>query len=165
MNLQAQESKKFEHPNSILLDLGGHGLFYSLNNERILINNDRLKTTGQVGISYYPASTGIRDVWMPVGINEIFSFSNHHFEAGAGVVFIREALRETYNTASEWFWSTLLSGRIGYRYQKPEGRLIVRIGFTPVLESSSLGGPDPVESENSWTEFHPMPGASLGYSF
>ena len=51
--------QKIENKNSIQIELGGHGLFYSINYERIIINGDRFKTTGQLGISYYPPNTGI----------------------------------------------------------------------------------------------------------
>jgi len=138
------------------VDLGGHGLFYSLNYERILLNGGRFKTASQAGISYYPPRTGIRDIWIPLGINEIFSFGNHHLEAGIGYLPIREALRYPDDTPDEWFWSHLMTGRIGYRFQKPEGRLILRAAFTPVLEMEYLGHGD---------EFHPLGGISVGYSF
>jgi len=132
------------NPNSVQLELGGHGLIYSLNYERILSNNDIFKTAGQIGISYYPPVTGIIDVWIPLGINEIISFGNHHIEAGVGVIVIRESTREPDNSASDWNWNGFLSGRIGYRYQKPSGRFILRAGFTPVIESNLFNGPNVV---------------------
>ena len=146
-------SNKFQNKNSFQLDLGGHGLFYSVNYERILINGNRFKTASQLGISYYPASTGIRDIWMPIGVNEILSFGKHHIEAGLGYIVIREATRDPENNPDEWFWSGIMSGRIGYRYQKPGGRLILRAAFTPFMEHGSAH------------EFHPSGGISVGYSF
>jgi hypothetical protein len=146
----------FQTRNSFQVDLGGHGLFYSLNYERILLNGGRFKTASQAGVSYYPASTGIRDIWIPMGINEVFSFGQHHMEAGIGYMPIREATRDPENNPSEWFWSHMVTGRIGYRYQKPGGRLILRAAFTPVLEIEILDHGD---------EFHPLGGISVGYSF
>jgi len=150
---QDQSSTKFQNKNSFQLDLGGHGLFYSVNYERILINGNRFKTASQIGFSYYPASTGIRDIWMPIGVNEILSFGKHHIEAGLGYIVIREAIRDPENNPDEWFWSGIMSGRVGYRYQKPGGRLILRAAFTPFLEHGSAH------------EFHPSGGVSVGYSF
>jgi hypothetical protein len=49
-------------------------------------------------------------------------------------------------------WSAFLTGRVGYRYQKPNGRFIFRIGFTPLYE---LDG----------NELHPSGGLSFGSSF
>ena len=150
---QQTDNKKFHHRNSFQIELGGHGLFYSLNYERILVNGQNFKTNAQLGISYYPPSTGVRDVWMPIYINELYSFGNHHIEGGLGYVVIREAIRDTENNPEEWFWSGLFTGRIGYRFQKPDGRLILRAGFTPFMEHDIA------------TEFHPSGGASIGYSF
>ncbi len=131
-------------------------MFYSLNYERILLNGERFKTASQVGISYYPPKAGMRDIWIPIGINELFSFGNHHLEAGIGYMPIREATRDLENNPDEWFWSHMTTGRIGYRYQKPSGRLILRAAFTPILEIDPLGHGD---------EFHPLGGISIGYSF
>lgn len=150
---QNENSNKFQHKNSLQLDLGGHGLFYSVNYERILLNGNKLKTASQLGFSYYPPSTGIRDLWMPIGINEVLSFGKHHIEAGLGYIVIREATRGLENNAEEWFWSGVMSGRVGYRYQNPGGRLILRAAFTPFMEY----GTD--------REFHPSGGVSVGYNF
>ena len=91
-----------------------------------------------------------------MGINEIFSLGNHHIEAGLGFIAIREAARDSENNPDYWFWSTMFSGRVGYRYQKPDGRFLFRAGFTPVLE---VGG------GTNATEFHPLAGVSFGYTF
>lgn len=154
---------RFINPNSVQLEAGGHGLFYSLNYERVLINRNRFKTTAQLGVSYYPASTGVRDVWLPVSINEIVSFGNHHLEIGLGMVPIREALRDSENIATEWYWSGMVSGRIGYRYQKPDGQFLLRAGFTPLAEVNGL---DPtIRFIRKRIEFHPLAGISVGYAF
>ncbi|MEA3495542.1 MAG: hypothetical protein U9R42_05840 [Bacteroidota bacterium] len=158
-------SQKINLQNSVQIDLGGHGLLYSINYERIFINNNAFKTAGQIGISYYPPSSGIRDVWIPIGINELFSFNNHHLETGLGLVIIREATRNIDNSPNYWFWSWLYSGRIGYRYQKPNGRLILRVGFTPLLETSLLNESDINNVGGLRLEFHPLPVVSIGYNF
>jgi hypothetical protein len=91
---------------------------------------------------------------MPLVINEIFSFTKHHIELGAGYVLIREAFRDPENNATSWFWSRATTGRLGYRYQAPDGRIILRVGFTPFLE---------YEGHNY--EFHPSCGLAFGYNF
>ena len=120
------------------------------------MNGNRFKTASQVGVSYYPPKTGMRDIWIPIGINELLSFGNHHLEAGIGYLPIREATRDPELQVREWFWSHMVTGRIGYRFQKPDGRLILRAAFIPVLEIDQLGHGD---------EFHPLGGISVGYSF
>lgn len=151
---QNNHDGRFSHPNSIQLDLGGHGLFYSLNYERIILNYPRWKTSAQVGIAYYPPATGILDVWMPVGANEMFSFGKHHVEGGLGFVWVRESGRDLNNKPVHWFWSHFASGRLGYRYQKPDGRFLFRVAFTPLLDVDA----------NS-CEFHPLGGGTIGYAF
>jgi len=151
---QGVESNKFSLKNSFQIEAGGHGLFYSLNYERILINGNQFKTAAQAGFSFYPKQTGVRDVWMPVVINELFSFTKHHIELGVGHVFIREASRDVENNPLAWFWSGAFTGRLGYRYQSPDGRIIFRLGFTPFLEY-----------EDRQYEFHPSGGLSIGYCF
>ena len=151
---QDNEANKFIFKNSIQIEAGGHGLFYSINYERILFNHKTFKTTVQGGISYYPKQTGVRDIWMPLVINEIFSFTKHHVELGAGYVLIREASRDYENNATSWFWSGVMTGRLGYRYQAPGGRIIIRAGFTPFLV---------YEGHNY--EFHPSGGLAFGYNF
>ncbi|WP_296618481.1 hypothetical protein [Marivirga sp.] len=159
----AQEEKGFEYRNNMQFELGGHGLVYSINYERILINNGSFKTAAQLGISYYPPFIGFRDVWMPIGINEIISFNNHHFKAGLGVIVIREAARHPDNTAADWNWDGFLSGRIGYRYQKPDGRFVFRLGFTPIVETNLFSKYK--YNTKLFSDFHPSPAVSIGYGF
>jgi hypothetical protein len=128
LNILGQEdhSDPFNFKNSAQIEVGGHGLFYSLNYERILINGSQFKTTAQGGISFYPKHTGVRDLWMPIVVNELFSFTKHHLEIGIGHVLIREASRDMENNPINWYWSGVITGRIGYRYQQPAGRIIIR---------------------------------------
>lgn len=148
--------KSFTKKNSVQLDLGGHGFLYSLNFERIIFNSDRFKTGLQAGVSYYPVSTGVRNFWFPMTLNEIISFNQHHVEIGGGVVFTYEKIMssEQYHIPSRWEWFKFYAGRIGYRYQKPEGKFIFRAGFTPLMEI-----------EDFYREFHPTGGVSFGYAF
>ena len=143
----------FDYRNSVQLELGGHGLIYSLNYERILINNPKLKTTVQAGIAYYPPKADIIDIWIPVLVNEIISFNEHHMEIGIGHVFTVESTRNLENPPSDWELHGFLTGRLGYRLQKPGSRFIMRAAFTPLLS---------IENE---TEFHPTGGLSFGYAF
>ncbi len=152
MSQQASKGS-FQNKNSFQFELGGHGLIYSLNYERILLNGHKFKTASQIGISYYPPSAGMRDIWLPICINEIYSFGSHHIEGGIGYVIIRESTRDMEDNLDEWFWSGVFTGRIGYRYQKPDGRLILRAGFTPFMEHGTAH------------EFHPSGGISVGYNF
>jgi hypothetical protein len=152
---------KFNTRNSVQLDAGGHGMFYSLNYERIIFNGDRFKTTAQVGFAYYPPSWGYLELWMPIGINEIISLkNNHHIELGVGIVPIRSPSpgMEMYDSYSPW--SRFLSARLGYRYQKPDGKFLFRAGFTPLAEGILR-----INGQFSNLSIYPLVGVSFGYSF
>lgn len=146
--------KGFQNKNSFHIDLGVHGILFAVHYERIIINNRLFKTAGQIGISYFPPIFGNKYLWIPLEINEICSFKNHHIEAGFGMVVIRET-----------DWGGLLSGRIGYRYQKPSGRFIFRVGLTPVFESNLVDVPNGFIKLLYLSEFNYFPGVSIGYSF
>lgn len=147
--------QKIENKNSVQFELGGHGLFYSINYERIIINGDRFKTTGQLGISYYPPNTGIIELWIPVVINELISLGHHHIEIGAGYILINEKKNVYIDGEFRKRMGGFITGRIGYRYQKTDHKLFYRVGFTPFIET----GP-----RNSWY-FYPSGGASIGITF
>lgn len=146
-------NQTFSRRNSVQFDLGGPGLIYSFNYERMLINGRRKKTAIQIGASYYPPNSGIRDIWIPIGVNELFSRSEHHLEVGLGWIIIREASRDSENEVVDWFWSTMMFARLGYRYQRPDGKFIFRAAFTPFFEFEGT------------REIHPSGGVSIGYSF
>jgi hypothetical protein len=143
----------FDYRNSVQLELGGHGLIYSLNYERILMNAPRFKTAVQAGFAYYPPKADIIDIWIPVLVNGILSFNEHHIEIGIGHVFTVESTRNLENPPTSWELHGFLTGRLGYRLQKQGSHFIMRAAFTPLIN---------LENE---TEFHPTGGLSFGYAF
>ena len=161
----AQEAKVITYKNNAQLELGGHGILYSVNYERFIINKEKFKTAIQLGVAYYPPFTGLRDVWIPVGVNEIISFGKHHIEAGIGTIIIRESTRGVDNQAVDWDWNGFFSGRLGYRYQKTDGKFLWRAGFTPVIESTLFDHATAIPRESLFIAFYPLAALSVGYSF
>jgi len=149
-------SNRFKRKNSVQLELGGHGLAYSLNYERNLLNARFFKTSVQLGFSFYPKPIDLRSrLWIPLSINQLFSLKQHHLEAGLGLVFTQfQNYSIEGSMIAENKLETFISGKIGYRYQKPEGRMQYKILFTPLLEK-----------EYSGYEFHPLAAVSIGYTF
>jgi hypothetical protein len=127
----------FSRLNSIQLDLLGHGGIYSLNYERVQFNGPRFKTVLRAGAGIYPAwqgDSGIR-FKIPVTIHQLLTIAGgHHAELGAGFVFTNE-----YNFITLPFAARLqgveeyAAFHLGYRYQHPNRRLILKAGFTPFL--------------------------------
>jgi hypothetical protein len=149
----------YPHPNSIQLDIGSYGLFYSMHYERIILNMKNLTTSGRLGISIMNSVIGTNLFYLPIEVNELYSFKNHHIEIGLGFIIENEV---SLNGNMEWTLIDRLTGRIGYRYQRFGGKVIFRIGYTPFLFSYANSGENfltaPKEYFNSF-------GASIGYSF
>lgn len=124
----------FRYRNSLQLEAFGPGAYYSLNYERNLINLPRMKTSFQIGGAYYPPATGVITLLFPVRLNQLYSFGRHHLESGIGVIF---TFSDTDNGATplrDYDFETFLTASLGYRYQKPDGRWLLKVLFTPVLE-------------------------------
>ena len=176
--IHAQKEEKlsyvFKYKNSVQLGLMGHGAFYSVNYERVLLNYSRFKTTAEIGAGYYPdeIAEGLLDVytlWMPVMINNFYSLSptlgHQNIEAGIGHVFIRDRhfsiAYPRYYGLKKWYQGYAVF-KIGYRYQKPEGRMIFRIYYSPFIEyyvDFYHGG------NIGYRDFHHWGGISIGYAF
>ncbi|MFZ6051032.1 hypothetical protein [Halocola ammonii] len=147
--------KAFDNTNSVQAELFGHGLFYSASFEKIILNGQRIKTSAQLGAAVYPSSIDIRgNFWAPVLLNEIISFGNHHAEIGGGFLLINEPVTSpTIRESDSKEWNPMATARIGYRYQKPDGRWIFRLAFTPIIE------------EWRTDMIHPSGGVAVGYAF
>ena len=123
----------FSRKNSLNFEAFGHGLYYSLSYERILINDYHFKLAGQVGVSVYPYPDQI-DIWIPISLNYIRTFGvkrKHHAEIGLGHV---ARYNQLYNHAINNPWQTFITMKAGYRFQKPNGRWIFKALFTPFYE-------------------------------
>ena len=163
-------SAQFQKYNSVSLELGGHGVFYSINYERVFLNRERWKIAGDVGLSWYPQKTGMIDFWIPTLITGLISFNQHHLEAGFGHIYtIENPPPENYlGLPVPNYHNNLITCRFGYRYQKPNGRLILKIAYTPMQEYAVINKKvDPYITENRYymSEFHYLAGISIGYAF
>jgi len=150
-------SDGFSYKNSIQIDLLGHGCFYSINYERLLINGEKIKTLGQVGVAYYPESTGVIPLWIPISINELISFNSNHIEIGLGQILINDRMPDGVND-----YKLFGSFKIGYRYQKPDSRYVFKLAFSPIIDywdkfDSNVHG--------AQIEFIPWGGLTFGYNF
>ena len=144
----------FDYRQSIQIELFGHGLFYSLSYERLIFNSPVFKTAIQAGAAWYPPASGIIEFWFPLTVNEVISFGKHHLEIGGGHVFTNEPIPvPAFETKQEREWGGFITGRVGYRFQKPSSRLFLRLGFTPFIEYRNI------------IDFHPSGGLALGYGF
>lgn len=144
-------SYAFENRNSIQGEILGSGGLYSVNYERILINKSKYKTAAQIGVSslimrkWYGAD-------IPVSVTQLFSFNKHHAELGLGITTTFEQ-HESFGFNSGLFYSA----RIGYRFQKIDGKFLFRASFIPILIPSYRNDNDP--------KVLPWGALTFGYSF
>jgi hypothetical protein len=155
LSAQQTDSAGFKWRNNVQVWVGGHGLIYSFNYERLLLNRTKFKTVVNAGVAYYPETTGIMTLWFPVTVSEILSFNKHHLELGIGNVTTTSPVRRNFEGDPAWRdWEYFPCVKLGYRFQKPQGRFLYQIAFTPVIEWTK-----------TFKEIYPLAGGSVGYSF
>lgn len=146
---------------SIYLELLGNSGVYSLNVERTLTSN----LNGRIGFGAWSTeefwSEGERTlVTFPVMGNMLFGEGSNKFEIGAGFLLgwsrFQSGSGEENDSTKAIF---NLTGVVGYRYQKPQGGFVGRLGLTPFLALTS--------GEDSYPDpgFFLSGGVSLGYAF
>lgn len=134
-------SQVFQKKNSINLEAGGYTAIGAVFYERVLINSSKFKTVAQVGYGL---------VGWPVGIHGLISLKkNHHIEFGGCVTFPSSIIYAS---------NPYTTGRLGYRFQKPEGKFNFRAGLMPVvIGADKKVGPELI----LWV----WPGLSFGRTF
>lgn len=132
-------------------EFAGNGGVYSVNCDKRIFGNDKNSLNLRIGIGYVPSKDNDDDIFIPFEILMITGKGKHHPEFGLGVTM--EIRPERSGT-----WEPYLFGRIGYRFQKPGGGWLFRIGFTPYSSYfNDYTGADHL--------IQPFGGISVGYSF
>lgn len=138
--------------NSAYFELGGNGLYYSFNYERIFIQGDKMNYAIRGGLGYTPKFIHGNDIFvLPVEFNIITGQNNSHFELGFGYTFV-------YQYWIGDHYGQLLLLRFGYRFQKKSKGLMYRLALTPFTDYFVYP---------NWTDrfITPFAAASIGYSF
>ena len=137
--------------NTFFVELGGNAFLYSLNYERFFtprigVRVGGMYLRGEADDDAFSAALGL----FPVTATYLLGQGNGHFETGAGIGFATAGVSDS-EIGDDWEGSTVYgTATFGYRHQKPEGGVIFRAGFTPILVSGNL---------------IPMAGISVGYAF
>jgi hypothetical protein len=150
-------SNGFTNPNGVYLEVLGPGVLYSAGYERILLNQAQFKTSIQIGTAWYPESLGNLKLALPLTINEILSFNMHHLKIGVGSdMLIKRTLQGKDSM------SFLAHLRIGYRYQRTDGKYFWEADIVPfLLGDSSAFELDALGSVSS----HLWAGVTVGKAF
>jgi hypothetical protein len=124
--------QSFKSKNYLVIEFGGHGAFYSFNYERLIVNNDLFKTSGQLGLTYYYSHKNNRDYLtfgLPIQANQILFKKSHHAELGMGTLVTYERLK----SSNDYELNAFLTFKIGYRFQNANKPIFYKIAFTPVF--------------------------------
>ncbi len=120
----------FSAKTSLYAELGGNGDAYSLNVDRIVYQDAMFKTALRVGLSsnlfFLEQESGVYPV-VPVEVSGMLGRYRKHIEAGLG--YTRRFTTEPDLIQNMYF------GRVGFRYQQPQGGMLVRVGLTPFLSA------------------------------
>ena len=120
--------------NTVSLELAGSGLFYSVNYDRLIVIDEKIRFSATTSIWYLPKIEQLSDFQSFAGINLSFNTligkKTHFAELGFGLSYINMKQEN-----GKMYHTTYLPIRIGYRYQKDEGGLFGRVSFMPLFEN------------------------------
>ena len=133
----SQSANPILYKNIIHVEAGGIGGYGSLNYERMIPLPGLFSMSGRVGfstITLYDFNNSFNpDLLFPISVNGFFG-RNHKIHVGFGQL-IANTIGANHNDGSpkrETNFHTNFA--IGYRYQKPDGRLILGLSYTPIIE-------------------------------
>lgn len=147
--------------NTVFAEIGGNGILYSINFDRLFNVSNKFKISSRIGIHYtntFPLQY-YRTFCIPIEISGLYPiYRNKHFiEFGSGLSYLNSYDRTTSHTED----IIVIALRLGYRFQKPEGGLFVKIGFVPIYDWLVFN-PDPAVPHHSWLL---SGGLGIGYTF
>ncbi|MBS1554717.1 MAG: hypothetical protein JSU09_07315 [Bacteroidetes bacterium] len=135
--------------NGAFIEIGGSSILYSLNFERSFTKG----INGRIGVSFFDNTFS-----SPVLIGKVFGKSNHHFELDGGFLYANSRFTDS-QFISQRRNTFFVTGFVGYRYQRPDGKFFFRSGGTFLW---FVWGED--SKDRSWN-FMPWPSIGCGYLF
>lgn len=147
--------------NTVFAEIGGNAFIYSINYDRLFDVSNKFKISARIGIHYshYVPFKYYKTFCIPFEISGLYSIyrSKHFIEIGSGLSYLRSYDRVTDHTED----IIILALRLGYRFQKPEGGLFIKIGFVPLYDWLVFN-PDPSVPHHTWLL---SGGIGIGYTF
>jgi hypothetical protein len=140
-NAAEEEQEVRKANNVIFLELGGNGLVYSINYERIFGDSDFSVRAGfsyiSLGASSSNTSTAsVSLLTFPVLGNYYVGSANHKLQLGAGLTFMQASASAGSSSGSLVTASGFVPAPtlvIGYRYIPAKGGFAFSVGFTPFV--------------------------------
>ena len=141
--LYAQASSaSFTAKNAVYLEIGGNAGYYSLNYDRIVYQKGNFRAAVRAGLGVIPTKFESKTYWgamVPLELIGLVGRSKHFLETGLGFtpfLFPARDLGSFERIYTGYKLESTIPFRIGYRYQKPDGGFIFRVGYTPFLDFS-----------------------------
>ena len=134
---QAQEARS-----AVYGELLGNAFLFSVNYDYRF----RPSAIGRVGLAFVSAenedgSDGGAVYAVPVTATYLsHPMQNNHFEAGGGLLFFGGERIDLwdFDDQDDSFSGTIVTGVIGYRYQRPGGGFVFRAGLTPFVGGGTV---------------------------
>jgi hypothetical protein len=138
LQLRAQEAPAFTKTN-LYLELGGAG-FLSANVEQLFPLHESLRASARLGLGFYPSELGIMggktvmSAIVPLTGSLIWG-KRFSLETGLGLSLGFDKTEDAYDGQGvvKWF-----NGIAGFRYQRPDGGFLFRLGYTPWIGFPSV---------------------------
>lgn len=125
--------------NHIYLEGWGPGGFGSINYERKIYCDDWFSMAIRAGISSFPVVDYSRqfnpDLVLPMGFYALFGRS-HQLEVGYGPVITNIVRMRLSDYKPARYTDVHLHSHFGYRFQPTGKRIVLRIGYTPVIDQN-----------------------------
>lgn len=151
-NLKSQNDSIVIAKNAVYIEGVGIGGLGSINYERIFYTTAKFQLHGRIGISTINLNDFTDkfnpDLIFPIAVNLTYG-NQHNVEIGIGQTYSNIVQAE--NGGVERNNSLSANFNIGYRYQKSNGGILFRCGYTPFIEN--------------YQRFQHWAGGSIGYAF
>ncbi|MDF1673824.1 MAG: hypothetical protein P1U41_09970 [Vicingaceae bacterium] len=151
-NAQKDIENSSINKNSVYLEVGGSGLWYSINYDRILFKREHKALSVRAGISYLGDFSDTNAITIPISASFLYGRNKNFLEVGGGPT--------TLHSFAESITGVGAIGIIGFRHQHTNNKgLMYRIVFNPFLVEYSTD-----KGYWNWVAI-PWAGISLGYTF
>ncbi len=127
--------------NVLYLEMGGLGVYGSLNYERFFNIDMKIQLAARLGISSYGlkdyTNTFNPDVMIPIGVSGLYGQHHHRLELGIGQVVASIVKFGGVDWKPKRKTNIHAYSIIGYRYQKRQKGIMFRVFYSPVLECNT----------------------------
>ena len=170
--------------NSVYAEVLGNAVGLSLNYDRIVLKKEKISMSFCIGAATNPINflgsaffnkpkfvNSPLIYGVPVSCNMIYGRGNQHFEVGVGLTYNQGYSMDINYLHEVVYYSREIFAviRLGYRFQKKDGGLFWKLGFTPYfLIKDYIVKTDVPELSPSFISVPkviPMGGIAIGYTF